>query len=109
MDPSTPIQSANIFKTVGKSTFSKIRQLTQFKGDTLLKREKVLLHKVEKCLYGHELAPPYKRLYNSVTLWSSISVSFQPITTFNLGILTNFNAFLLAVLTNFRFLVPVTS
>lgn len=39
MDPSTPIQSANIFKTVGKSTFSKIRQLTQFKGDTLKARE----------------------------------------------------------------------
>lgn len=38
MDPSTPIQSANIFKTVGKSTFSKIRQLTQFKGDTLKAR-----------------------------------------------------------------------
>ena len=39
MDPSTPIQSANIFKTVGKSTFSKIRQLTQFKGDNLKARE----------------------------------------------------------------------
>ena len=42
MDPSTPIQSANIFKTVGKSTFSKIRQLTQFKGDTLKAREGIV-------------------------------------------------------------------
>ena len=39
MDPSTPIQSANILNTVGKSTFSKIRKLTQFKGDTLKARE----------------------------------------------------------------------
>lgn len=35
MDPSTPIQLANILDTVRKSTFSKIRKRAQFKGDTL--------------------------------------------------------------------------
>ena len=35
MDPSIPIQSANILDTVRKSTFSKIRKRAQFKGDTL--------------------------------------------------------------------------
>lgn len=39
MDPSTPIQLANILDTVRKSTFSEIRKLTQFKGNTLKARE----------------------------------------------------------------------
>ena len=39
MDPSTPIESVNILNTVGNSTFSKIRKLTQFKGDTFKARE----------------------------------------------------------------------
>ena len=47
MDPSAPIQLANIFDTVGKRTFSKIRKLTQFKGDTLKASEDIALQSRE--------------------------------------------------------------
>ena len=109
MDPSAPIQLANILDSVGKSTFSKIRKRTQFKGDRL-KASEDIAHKVAKCLYGHELAPHQTNVCKIRRLYGAISpLVFNQITTFNLGILTNFNAFDLAVLTDFRLLVPVTS